>query len=58
MARNGVSVRPYKNSKGEAVKGSWIVEVSLGVDCQTKKRIRPKTNFKGTKRKLSKKGKE
>lgn len=56
MARNGVSVRPYKNSKGEAVKGSWIVEVSLGVDCQTKKRIRPKTNFKGTKTQAIKEG--
>lgn len=56
MARNGVSVRPYKNSKGEAVKGSWIVEVSLGVDCQTKKRVRPKTNFKGTKTQAIKEG--
>lgn len=58
MARNGISVRPYKNSKGEIVKGNWIVEVSLGVDPQTKKRIRKKQISGVRKRKLSKKGKE
>lgn len=43
------SVRPVKNKKGEKVKNSWQLVVSLGEDPLTKKRVQKCRHFKGTK---------
>lgn len=43
------SIRPVKNKKGETVKNSWQLIVSLGYDSLTGKRIQKCRFFKGTK---------
>lgn len=43
------SIRPIKNKKGEKVKNSWQLVISLGYDPVTGKRMQKCRRFKGTK---------
>lgn len=43
------SVRAVKNKKGQKVKNSWQLIVSLGNDPLTSKRVQKTRHFKGTK---------
>lgn len=43
------SIRPVKNNKGEKVKNSWQLVLSLGYDPITGKRIQKSRGFRGTK---------
>lgn len=54
---NGISVNPKKNSRGETMRGKWLLVVSLGFDGKGK-RIRKKCTVSGTKAKAYQVGEE
>lgn len=55
--RNSISVTPKKNTRGEIVRGKWLVVVSRGFDGNGK-RIRKKLTVSGTKAEAYKRGEE